>query len=127
MGEFTAVDMEIAQQQIEKCIELDPENAEAHMQLGLIHSISGYENWTENREQTIKLSGEHLTRALQIAPDSAQVQAYYGEYLFTLRDYERALFHVDKTMNGRGLARSYSNDPGKRNQLWRNIEKLGFA
>ena len=46
----------------------------------------------------MKLSGEHLTRALQIAPENAQVQAYYGEYLFTLRDYERALFHANKAI-----------------------------
>ncbi len=98
MGKFTAADMKIAQQQIEKCVELEPDNAEAHMQLGMIHSVNFYENWSQNREQALEISGAHLTKALELAPDNAQVQAYYGEYLYMKRDYDRALFHVDKAI-----------------------------
>ena len=98
MGKFTAADMKIAQQQIEKCIELEPDNAEAHMQLGLVHSLTFLENWVEDRQQAMNFSGEHLNRALEIAPDNAQIQAYYGEYLLFRRDYERAEFHTDKAI-----------------------------
>jgi len=98
MGKLTAADMKIAQQQIEKCIELEPDNAEAHMQLGMIHSVNFYENWSQSREQSLEISGVHLTKALELAPDNALVQAYYGEYLYTRRDYDRALFHVDKAI-----------------------------
>jgi len=98
MGKFTAADMNIAQQQIEKCLELEPDNAEAHMQLGMVHAVSCYENWTMDRTETTRLAGIHLTRALELAPDNALVQAYFGEFLFEQKDYERAVFHANKAI-----------------------------
>ena len=98
MGKFTAADMEVAQQQIEKCIALDPDNAEAHMQLGMVHTLLRYENWTSDRQQTLESEGKHLTRALELAPDNAQVHAYYAEHLLSKRDYELSEFHVNKAI-----------------------------
>ena len=98
MGKFTAADMEIAQQQIEKCIALDPDNAEAHIQLGMVHTLLRYENWTSDRQQTLESEGKHLIRALELAPDNALVHAYYAEHLLSKRDYELSEFHVNKAI-----------------------------
>jgi TolB-like protein len=98
MGKFTAADMEVAQQQIEKCIALDPDNAEAHTQLGMVHTILRLENWTSDRQQTLESEGKHLTRALELAPDNALVHAYYAEHLLSKRDYDLSEFHVNKAI-----------------------------
>jgi len=96
-GKFTPEDLAIAVEQFEQCIKIDPDNAEAHMQLGMTHQIHGYENWTENREESNRLSEYHLRKAAELAPDNAWVHAYLSEGLLT-QDFDQAEYHADKAI-----------------------------
>jgi TolB-like protein/Flp pilus assembly protein TadD len=64
----------------------------------MVHTLLRYENWTSDRQETLNSEGVHLSRALELAPDNAQVHAYYAEHLLSKRDYERAEFHVNKAI-----------------------------
>jgi len=97
-GKFTAGDMLAAKELIQKCIDIDPENAEAHMHLGMIHLIERLENWSTDRLHSRKQSTYHCEKALELEPDNALVQAYMAEHLLSMREYERAEFHADKAI-----------------------------
>ena len=97
-GKFSPEELAIAVEQFEQCIKIDPDHAEAHMQLGMIHEIYRYENWTDDREKSSELSGYHLRRALELAPDNAWVHAYLSERLLYSHDLEQADFHADKAI-----------------------------
>ncbi|MDH3764044.1 MAG: tetratricopeptide repeat protein, partial [Gammaproteobacteria bacterium] len=97
-GKFTPQDLDIAIELFERCIEIDPDNAEAHMQLGMTHEIIGYENWTEDREKSAELSERHLRKAVELAPDNAWVHAYLSERLLYTHDLGQAEYHADKAI-----------------------------
>ena len=97
-GKFTPQDLATAIEQFERCIEIDPDNAEAHMQLGMTHEIIGYENWTDDREKSAKLSEHHLRKAVELAPDNAWVHAYLSERLLYTHDLNQAEYHADKAI-----------------------------
>jgi TolB-like protein/Tfp pilus assembly protein PilF len=97
-GKFTAGDMLTAKELMQKCIDIDPENAEAHMHLGMIHFIERLENWASDRLQSRKQSVYHCEKAIELEPDNALVQSYMAEHLISLREYERAEFHADKAI-----------------------------
>ena len=78
-------------------------------------------------------AGELLRRGITAEPDSPLCRFYLAEILLEQGNEIEAqqialeIRKLDKTMNGRGLARSYSDDPGKRDQFLQNLEKLGLA
>jgi TolB-like protein/lipoprotein NlpI len=99
LGRFTAVDMEIARQQLEKCLDIDPENAEAHINLAMAHSLDIYENWSSDISVSKSLIRQHNQQALKCAPENALVHAYLAEeYLNFIRDYDQAEFHADRAI-----------------------------
>jgi TolB-like protein/predicted Zn-dependent protease len=97
-GKFTPQDLAIAVDNFEQCIKIDPDNAEAHMQLGMIHEIYRYENWTEDRDKSSEVAGYHLRKAVEIAPDNAWAHAYLSEDLLNTQDLDQAEYHADKAI-----------------------------
>jgi|GEM_PF-429804 len=97
-GKFTASDFVKARQEIEKCLEIDPENSTAHTNLGMINWVDILEGWTDDQANSESLTRYHLETAIEIEPDNALAHSYFGEYLFFKRDYEQSEFHVDKAI-----------------------------
>jgi len=98
-GKFTARDLETARLMIEKCLEIDPDNATAHSNLGVIHTVELMENWASNRQQSGQSAQHHLLRALELDPENALVHAHMSEFLLIhLEDYEQSEFHADKAI-----------------------------
>jgi TolB-like protein/DNA-binding SARP family transcriptional activator/Flp pilus assembly protein TadD len=97
-GKFTASDFVKARQEIEKCLEIDPENSTAHTNLGMINWIDILEGWTDDQANSESLTRYHLETAIKIEPDNALAHSYFGEYLFFKRNYEQSEFHVDKAI-----------------------------
>ncbi|TNF90613.1 MAG: tetratricopeptide repeat protein, partial [Gammaproteobacteria bacterium] len=97
-GKFTATDFAKARKEIENCLEIDPENATAHTNLGMIHWVDILEGWTDDQQNSERLTRHHLETAIEIEPDNALAHAYYGEYLFFKKDYQQSEFHVDKAI-----------------------------
>jgi len=99
MGKFTAADMQIARKEIERCLEIDPENAEAHINLAMVHSLGLWENWSSDYQLSKKLIRTHNEAAINLAPENALVHAYLAEeYLNFIRDFDQAEFHADSAI-----------------------------
>jgi TolB-like protein/Flp pilus assembly protein TadD len=97
-GKFTPDDLIFAIDQFEKCIAIDPDNAEAHMNLGMIHDIHLYEHWTADRDRTNQLANIHMRKAVELAPDNAMVHAYLSEHLLITNENGDADFHADRAI-----------------------------
>jgi TolB-like protein/Tfp pilus assembly protein PilF len=98
-GRFTARDLETARQMIDKCLETDPDNATAHINLGTIHTVEILENWSSDHEQSERSAEHHLARALELDPDNSLAHAYMSEFLLICRkDFEQSEFHADKAI-----------------------------
>ena len=98
LGKFTPGDLKMAREQFQQCINIDPGNAVAHVNLAMTHMMDLYECWSTDKEQTRILSGQHMEKALEFAPDSAVIHAYLSDYLVSVREYDRAEFHADKAI-----------------------------
>ena len=98
LGLFTAADMVIAREQIQKCIDIDPDNALAHTNLAVAYEVELLENWASDRSLTNSLAIEHFNIALQLDPEDAMTHAYLAEHLFFLGDFEKAEFHADRAI-----------------------------
>ncbi len=90
--------MEIAKQQFESCLQIDPDNAMAHTNLGNVHNVEIIENWSSDLEESKRLAGLHFETALELEPENAIAHAYIAEHLFYTDDYERSEFHADKAV-----------------------------
>jgi TolB-like protein/predicted Zn-dependent protease len=97
-NKFTREDMVIARGKLERCLELDPENVRAHALLHLCHVINWMERWVKDYENSFKLAGEYIHKALKLDPEVGMVQMYYAEYMTFCRDYEAANYHIEKAL-----------------------------
>ena len=97
-GKFTAMDLEIARQEIGKCLEIDPDNSTAHTNMGMIHDVEILEGWTKDQTDSEKLANHHLEKAVQLDPDNALAHSYLAEQHIRLGDYDRSEFHADKAI-----------------------------
>jgi len=97
-NKFTREDMVIARGKLERCLELDPENVRAHALLHLCHVINWMERWVKDYENSFKLAGEYIRKALKLDPEVGMVQMYYAEYMTFCRDYESANYHIEKAL-----------------------------
>jgi TolB-like protein/Flp pilus assembly protein TadD len=88
----------IAQQQFQKCLEHDPDNAEAHAYLGAFYVIDIYENWSTDREESKHLMLIHAEKALELEPDNARAHAYIAETLMMHHEFDRAEVHADRAI-----------------------------
>jgi len=95
---FTAKDQKTAQEQLEKCLEIDPENATAHTNLGTVHLVDIIENWTSDADESIRLAKYQIGFALKLDPENAQAHAHMAEYLFYIRDFELSEFHANQAI-----------------------------
>jgi TolB-like protein/DNA-binding SARP family transcriptional activator/Flp pilus assembly protein TadD len=98
LGMFTARDLKLARQLIEQCLEIDPDNATAHTNLGMIHFVDLIENWASDRHQSIEAAQQHIKRSLELDPESALVHAYAADFLNYIRDFDQSEFHADKAI-----------------------------
>jgi TolB-like protein/DNA-binding SARP family transcriptional activator/Flp pilus assembly protein TadD len=98
LGLFTAAGTVIAREQIQKCIDIDPDNALAHTNLAVAYDVELLENWASDRNLTSSLAIEHFNIALQLDPEDALTHAYLAEHLFFLGDFEKAEFHADRAI-----------------------------
>lgn len=98
LGKFSAADLEIAKKEISKCLEIDPENAAAHFNIGEVHCIEAGEGWTKNRQESEGLALKHLQTALQLEPDNALAHAYMADFLNCSGEFVRGEFHADKAI-----------------------------
>ena len=97
-GKFTAQDFVIAKCEIEKCIEIDPKNATAHTNLGMIHHVENLQSWTSNHENSEKLASHYTEVALELDPDDALVNSCMAELLCFHGEYERSEFYADRAI-----------------------------
>ncbi|HUV21362.1 MAG TPA: tetratricopeptide repeat protein [Gammaproteobacteria bacterium] len=81
----------------------------------------------------LEKAAELLRRGIAAEPDSPLCRFYLVDVLLAQGNETEAqqiateIRKLDSSMNGRGLTRSYSNDPGKRDRFLHNLEKLGLA
>jgi TolB-like protein/lipoprotein NlpI len=97
-GKFTAKDMRIAREEIEKCIAGDPENVQAHANLAEAYVLDLLENWAEDRPLAEARAREHFDIALELDPDNALAHAYLADFLNVMKDCENAQFHAERAI-----------------------------
>ncbi len=98
LSHFNAEDIKTGIELFEKCLALDPDNAEAHANLGSGYLIQLFENCAEDRARTRELMQWHLERALELDPGNAGTHAYMAEALIYLKDIERGGAHARKAV-----------------------------
>ena len=98
LSNFNAKDIRTGIELFEKCLALDPDNAEAHASLGSGYLVQLFENCAEDRTRTRELMQQHLERALELDPDNAQTNAFMAEALLYLKDFERGVSHARKAV-----------------------------
>jgi TolB-like protein/Flp pilus assembly protein TadD len=98
LGKFTAENMVIAREHIQKCIDIDPENAIAHTNMAVAYDVELLENWASDRGLVENQCSEHFQIALQLDPDDALTHAYLAEHLIFLGDFDKAEFHADRAI-----------------------------
>jgi TolB-like protein/Flp pilus assembly protein TadD len=79
-----------AARHFERAIELDPEFALAHAELAVAHSAAHFYGRDTTDERWAKAT-EALERAVELAPDAAEVQLAMGSYRYLERDYAGSL------------------------------------
>jgi DNA-binding winged helix-turn-helix (wHTH) protein len=72
-----------------KALNLDPDNAQAHATMGAVRAIYEWK-WREGEEQ--------LRLALNLAPQSSQVEHLYSTVLLSQQKYDEALVHADAAL-----------------------------
>jgi TolB-like protein/DNA-binding SARP family transcriptional activator/lipoprotein NlpI len=95
---INAADTDIAIAQFQKCIEIDPQNADAHAVLTAEYTVQLFENWTSNRSKTLELARQHIEKALELEPDNALAHSFMAEHCHYKRNFEQAMFHAEKTI-----------------------------
>ncbi|MGD8838542.1 MAG: tetratricopeptide repeat protein [Gammaproteobacteria bacterium] len=95
---FTAKDIDIAIEHLEKCLALDADNSVAHAKLGIAHMLMLYENCAVERERSVEAMDEHFKRALELDPNDAEAHAFTAERFMYAKDFDRALVHARKAV-----------------------------
>jgi len=98
LEKFNAADSIKGREQLGKCLEIDPDNADALAMLAVALSIELFENWTLDREKTRAEAYQHIQRAIQLAPENAYAHAYLAEHQLFTRDFKLGLFHANKSI-----------------------------
>lgn len=95
---FTPETILLGKAQFEKCIEIDPDYADAHAGLAASYDIDVIENWTADRKSSLKLSNYHARKALELDSQSAMAHAFMAEQLFFVKDFQLGGFHADRAI-----------------------------
>jgi TolB-like protein/Tfp pilus assembly protein PilF len=98
MEKFTPQDTATAVELLNRCIEIDPGNADAHALVAVSHINGLYENWTADRLQTKSLAQKHFIKALDLDPDNALTHAFMVEYYLLSGNLKQALFHANRSI-----------------------------
>ncbi len=72
-----------------RALELDPESGEAHLAMGLVAAV-GHWDWDAAERE--------IERAVELAPDSAEVWAWRGGYLSASGRHEEAIASTEKAL-----------------------------
>ena len=88
----------IAIDQLMCCLELDPDNLQAHVYLTLAYLGDIYDNWSGDWLRSQELAKKHSKKALELDPDNPYAQVYMAEYLIFTKDFDRAQSHIDKAI-----------------------------
>ncbi len=91
-------DTTIAIEQFQKCIEIDPQNADAHAMLTAEYHVLLFENWSVDRTKTLELARHHIDKALELEPENALAHSFMAEHCHYNREFEQAIFHAEKTI-----------------------------
>ena len=84
------VEYKVAEPAIKRALELDPDNAEAHLVLGM---ISTEYHWDLEKGE------KYFRRALELAPSQAHTHRWYGLRLVRLGRVEEGLAHLREAVN----------------------------
>ncbi|MCP4300647.1 MAG: tetratricopeptide repeat protein [Gammaproteobacteria bacterium] len=98
MGKFTADDLEIAQQHIEKCIALDPEYGFAQVVLGWSYWQEVYTGLSESYESNFVEAEKCGQRALRLNPDDVDALTLTGADYLLLHEPEKALVYCRRAI-----------------------------
>ncbi|MFA9419868.1 MAG: tetratricopeptide repeat protein [Gammaproteobacteria bacterium] len=91
-------DTSISIEQLQKCIEIDPQNADAHSLIAAEYGVLLFENWTTDRPNTLHLAQQNIEKALELEPDNPTAHSFMSEYLLFRREFERSLYHAEKAI-----------------------------
>jgi len=95
---ITPADTLLSIEKLNRCIELDSDNARARVGLFECHLMNYLERWVNNLDEELKLAGDHIEKALLANPDNGPVLAAYGEHLVFSREPDKALTYIDKAL-----------------------------
>ena len=80
---------------LDRCLELDPENARAHALLYTCHCMNSTERWVEDFEAAFERAEKHIKRAMELGPEQALVQLSFAEYLVFRSEFEQSHKHLN--------------------------------
>jgi len=95
---FTRLDMNIAIEKLNQCLENDPNNVRAHATLFVCYLLNYLQRWVVDHQASFEQAGVHISRALSLDPGNGYVQALYAEYLIFCRQSSKAVGHANKAL-----------------------------
>ncbi len=87
-----------AREMLNRCVELDPENARAHVMLGISYILDWNNRWVDNLDEALQKSGFHSERAVELSPGETLGHASLGEQCLFAQRYEKAEYHVNRAV-----------------------------
>jgi TolB-like protein/cytochrome c-type biogenesis protein CcmH/NrfG len=90
---------------LRECLERDPNNAIVHNHIYQAYVTEFLSGWHDPRSESLDNAGFHVTRAMELDPDIALIQADFAEYSLFTEDWDVAELHTDRAL------RLNPNDP----------------
>ncbi|MDH3380464.1 MAG: tetratricopeptide repeat protein, partial [Gammaproteobacteria bacterium] len=88
----------IARDLFEKCLELEPNNLEAHAYIAYTHYADLLDNWSDDRKLSKDLYRQYVEKALDLDPDNAFARGFMADFHLFFGDLEHAALHVEKAI-----------------------------
>jgi TolB-like protein len=95
---FTGPDIVIAIDELNRCLELDPNNVLAHSWLYYCHSMNWMERWVEDYKPSLELARKHARKAFELGPEVSAALIAYAEQLIFRRENGKAMIYIDKAL-----------------------------
>ncbi|MDJ0778075.1 MAG: BTAD domain-containing putative transcriptional regulator [Gammaproteobacteria bacterium] len=81
-----------------KALEIDPQNVMACALIAAVSEDLIFENWCDDRDETVAEIESHLSRALALDPNSALAHAIASDLAGLQRDREKERYHADRAL-----------------------------
>ncbi len=98
MKKFNGAAMIKAIDNLDRCLELDPDNVRAHASLYFCHSMNWMERWIEEYPPAFQSAAYHAQKAIELGSDYGFANVAFAEYQIFCHNYDLSAKHLEKAL-----------------------------